>query len=140
MMKTPAWQNLSCVARCLYIEIERRYGGPGSNNGKIHYSVREGAHDLNISKTTAAKGFAELQDRGFIQAVTMGAFSRKNRHATEWRLTAHGSDISQDFATKEYERWQPASDQAENQNTVPQRGLTVPHRGPNGPSRRTVAA
>ena len=48
MMKTDAWKSLSCVARCLYIEIERRYGGPGSNNGRIHYSIRDGAAALDL--------------------------------------------------------------------------------------------
>jgi len=88
MMKTAAWRSLSCHARCIYIEIERRYGGPGSNNGKIHYPVREAGTDCNISKTTAANGLLELQERGFIRIERRGAFSLKTRHATEFRLTA----------------------------------------------------
>lgn len=36
---------------------------------------------------TAQLAFDDLQQRGFIECVTKGAFSRKAQHATEWRLT-----------------------------------------------------
>ena len=36
-------------------EISARYGGPGSNNGRIPYSVREGATALGIGKTKSAE-------------------------------------------------------------------------------------
>jgi DNA-binding transcriptional MocR family regulator len=143
MMKTMAWKSLSCTARCVYIEIEKRYGGPGSNNGQIHLSVREGAAALKVSKTSVAKALRELQERGFIVAVTRGGFNRKNRHATEWRLTAHASDVSTQFATREFERWEPGQtfgDDVEEQNTVPVHGPKVPSGGQYSPSRRTIAA
>jgi hypothetical protein len=70
MLNTAAWKSLGCTARCVYIEIEKRYGGLGTNNGRIHYSVREGAAALAVSKTSIAKALRELQDRGFIVAVT----------------------------------------------------------------------
>ena len=41
MMKTAAWHNLSANARAIYVEIGSRYGGAGSNNGRIPFSVRE---------------------------------------------------------------------------------------------------
>ncbi len=138
MMKTIAWQSLSCVARALYVEIASRYGGPGSNNGKLHYSIRAAAKALGVSKTTAAKAFADLQDRGFIEAMMVGGFNVKNRRATEWRLTAHASDISTQIATKDFERWHPPGEKI--QNTVPPTGRTVPLDGQHGPSKRTMAA
>jgi hypothetical protein len=139
IMKTAAWGSLSCVARCIFIEIEKRYGGPGSNNGKIHYSIREAATALHIGKTTAANGFKELQDRGFVVLTKAGGFNRKDRHANEWRLTTHASDISQDSATKEFLTWKPG-DVTEEKNTVPQRGPSVPEPGQHGISTRTMAA
>jgi hypothetical protein len=56
MLKTPAWKSLTANARAIYVEIASRYGGPGSNNGRIPYSVRDAANSLKIGKTTAANG------------------------------------------------------------------------------------
>jgi hypothetical protein len=36
-----------------------------------------------------------------------GAFSVKQRHASEWRLTEFPSDISKDMATKDLLMWTP---------------------------------
>jgi hypothetical protein len=147
MMKTPAWQSLTCVDRCVYIEMERRYGGPGSNNGRIHLALREGAKALGVGKTSIAKSQERLQERGFIVLMKRGGFNVKTRQASEWRLTQHVSDVSGHVATKEFERWrpdadiEPAADSSTNfQNTVPVRGPSVPVDGQYGPSRRTVAA
>jgi hypothetical protein len=41
MMRTAAWQSLDCVARCAYLELASRYAGPGSNNGRLPFSLRE---------------------------------------------------------------------------------------------------
>jgi hypothetical protein len=41
MLKSAAWKDSSATARAIYVELERRYNG--SNNGLIHYSVREAA-------------------------------------------------------------------------------------------------
>ena len=138
MLKGTAWKSLDAVARAIYIEISTRYGGPGSNNGRIPYSIREAAKALNIGKTTAARGFMDLQDRGFIVAVKRGGFNRKDRHATEWRLTEFDCDVSHERPTRDYDRWTPKSTQI--QNVVSPGGLTVPGREPFGTHRRTVAA
>jgi hypothetical protein len=137
MLKSQAWKSLDATARALYVEITARYGGPGSNNGRIPYSIREGATALAIGKTKAAQSLQTLQDRGFIVAMTQGGFSRKNRHATEWLLTEFASDVSRDMPTRAYVDWKPTP---KNQNTVPVGGLTVPVDGQSGTHRRTVAA
>jgi hypothetical protein len=100
MMETPAWKSLGVAERAMYVDIASRYAGLGSNNGRIHYSVREAAERLHIGKSTAARALEILSDRGFIVAEKRGAFSLKARHATEWRLTEFASDISKDFATR----------------------------------------
>jgi DNA-binding transcriptional regulator YhcF (GntR family) len=114
VMQTPAWKSLSGEQRAIYIEIAARYRGTGSNNGSIPYSVREAADSLHIGKSTAARHFEVLQDRGFIIAVRRGGFSYKQRHATEWRLTEFPCDVTHELPSKEFARWT-----SETQNTVP---------------------
>ena len=137
MLKSQAWKSLDAVARALYVEISARYGGPGSNNGRIPYSVREGATALGIGKTKSAEALQALQDRGFIVATTSGGFNRKDRHATEWRLTEFACDATNTVPTRTYESWRP---RPEIQNSVPTGGLTVPRGVPFGTHRRTIAA
>jgi len=105
MMRTKAWRSLSAVARATYVEVAARYSG--TNNGRIPYSVREAAKALHIGKSTAAKAFEILQERGFVAIAKRGGFNRKDRHATEWRLTEFANDIDGQFMmpTREYERW-----------------------------------
>lgn len=114
LMETEAWKSLDGNARAIYLEMARRYAGPGSNNGKIAYSARQAAENLHISKDTANRALNALQDRGFIVVVTKGAFSRKDPHATEWRLTEFDCDVSGNLATKDFTRWS-----SEVPNTVP---------------------
>ena len=108
MMNSPAWHDINAIARAIYIEIAKRYAGVGSNNGRIPYSVREAAAELKIGTATASRALAALVDHGFIVPVTKGAFSRKIRHATEWRLTEFPCDVTNTpMGTKDYMRWQP---------------------------------
>ena len=127
MMETAAWQSLNATQRAIYLEMVARYAGPGSNNGKLPYSVREAAESLGIGKTTAADALAVLEQRGFVVPMTKGAFSRKVRHATEWRLTEFPCDVTHALPSKEFARWSP-----EIQNTVPLQTSTVPETGPIG--------
>jgi DNA-binding transcriptional MocR family regulator len=133
MMETEAWKSLCAVERAMYVDIASRYAGLGSNNGRIHYSVREAAERLHISKSTAARALATLAERGFIVAEKRGAFSLKARHSTEWRLTEFASDISSDFATKDFVHWRP-----ESKTRYPERDCTISLAGPVGPSSGTV--
>jgi|SRR5215469_3526655 len=106
IMDKPAWRELDCVSRAAYLELGRRYAGPGSNNGRIPYSVREMAEALRVSKATAQRAFQRLIEHGFIARMKKGAFSLKVRHASEWRLTEHKCDVTQELATKDFARWQ----------------------------------
>jgi hypothetical protein len=122
LMRSPAWKNLPPTARALYAELGKHYHG--YNNGKIGYSVREAAEDLNIAEDTAWRHFGILTERGFIEPVKKGAFSLKERHATEWRMTEFTCDVTGKPPTKDFMRWQPAP---KIQNTV----LKFPTDGPN---------
>src|ERR1700704_6067474 len=94
MLDSRAWQSLDGNARALYIEIAQRYAGPNTNNGRIPYAVREASVALGISRATASRALAILEERGFLVPTVKGAFSLKKRHATEWRLTEHPCDIT----------------------------------------------
>jgi DNA-binding transcriptional MocR family regulator len=102
MLNSAAWGDLDTVSRCLYVELARRY--MGQNNGKIPYSVREGAKELGVSKATVSRSLRRLIDHGFIVATQEGHFDYKVRHATEWRLTEF--DCGSELATKDFMRWQ----------------------------------
>lgn len=85
MLDSPAFAALSGPAVKLLIRIAQRFNG--ANNGRIGFSLREAEAAIPCSPAYGVKLFRELQDAGFIAAVTKGGFSRKVRHATEWRLT-----------------------------------------------------
>lgn len=140
MMDSRAWASLSPADRAVYIEIERLYhptsadGGWPGNNGKIAVSVRSLALKCRISKDTAARSLRTLEERGFIVCVTPGGFSRKDPHASEWRLTRAKCDVTGESATTAFMRWKPAGENAE-------RGPTIrTARSENRDSRATKAA
>jgi hypothetical protein len=145
LTESKAWTDLSTDARALYILLKQKYRG--INNGRIVLSVRQACENLQIGKTTAAKAFEELEAHGFIEIVIRGSFnSRKDRRATEWRLTEHSCDVSGELPSKRFMSWQPGRNFTvrpggqsvpEGGHSVPQRGLsrpiiprTVPQRGP----------
>lgn len=103
---SPAWQSLSLVARCAYIELLDIYSG--SNNGRIALSARSLAERLPISRATATRALQDLTDRGFIEVTREGAFSLKSglRRATEWRLTRYHCDLTGQSQSQKFMRWQ----------------------------------
>ena len=107
LLNTAAWKDLGAVERSIYVELLYRYNG--QNNGRIGYSARTAAQSLKIGKATAARALRSLQAHGFIVVEKPGVFHCKIRHASEYRLTAHESDIATNYAdklcTKEFTRW-----------------------------------
>lgn len=101
MLDSPAWNSLSLPARCLLIEIWKRYNG--QNNGQISLSHREASEKLGVGRNTPTKLFRELEEKGFIEANQRGHFNVKGGKATTWRLTA--VPCGQKPATKEFMRW-----------------------------------
>jgi hypothetical protein len=98
LLNSPAYLSLSCPARALLVEVTRLYNG--RNNGQIGLSVRTASERCHVARGTAARAFAELQERGFIELVTKGAFSRKAPHASEWRLTFNTCDVTGELPSK----------------------------------------
>ncbi|MCP5074147.1 MAG: hypothetical protein GY947_12760 [Rhodobacteraceae bacterium] len=72
-MQTPAWRALSPTAQALYPWLKLEWRGPkANNNGKIRLSVRQTAERMGCNIKTAARGFHDLQAKGFV-VVTEGA-------------------------------------------------------------------
>ena len=103
MLDGPAYLSLSCQARAVLLEIAR--GHDGTNNGRLGLSVRRASQRCNIARGTAQRALVELQDRGFVDCMTKGAFSRKAPHATEWRLTWWSCDVTGELASKKFMSW-----------------------------------
>lgn len=98
IMRSTAWRSLTPVARAVYSEVGFHF--TGENNGRIVISVRGMAASLGISKDTAARTLQILEERGFIDIVKRGAFSMKQRHASEYRITAFRCDVTGAFRAK----------------------------------------
>jgi DNA-binding transcriptional regulator YhcF (GntR family) len=136
MTNSPAYRDLNSVERSILSDKMKRYDG--SNNGRIPYSVREAATELRISKDTARRAISRLQDQGFIVQITRGAFSLKQRHATEWRLTELNCDVTNSLPSKELMRWPTVPPEVpSNHFTVPVARRTVPVAVPIGTCNRT---
>lgn len=74
MIDSKAWQELSCYARAVYIEIRRRYNG--SNEDNLSYTYREASKIMHID--TFAKALKELVNNGLIDIIRSGGLYRKS--------------------------------------------------------------
>ncbi len=107
MLESPAWRSLSAQEQATYLVVARAYNG--SNNGRLAVSVRQIAERANVNKDTASKCLATLQARGFIECALPGGFTRKIRHAAEWRLTLYKCDLTHAPPLKAFMRWRPGN-------------------------------
>ena len=105
MMDTPAWRSLSPYERALYLEMAKIYNG--SNNGYLGLGVRRAAELCNMSVNKATACCRVLVERGFIEIAQPSAFSRKDRTATEWRLTQYACDRTKCASTSAFQHWRP---------------------------------
>jgi hypothetical protein len=119
LLESAAWKSLNATARAVYVHMAMKYYG--SNNGRIGYSVRAATEELKIGLATVSRALANLQDRGFIVLMKRGAFSRKVRHSSEWRLTDLVCNVTGNLPTKDFMRWTPDK----NKTQYPQRKRTV---------------
>lgn len=123
MLESEAWRYLNPAARAVYLEVARLYNG--RNNGLLALSVRDAAERCRINKDTAGRALEALRTTGFIDCVTPGGFSRKLRHASEWRLTVETCDRTGELPSKAFMRWRPQPPTEENQQS-PLRIVSVP--------------
>lgn len=103
VMQTAAWRELRPAERAVYLELEYRHNG--SNNGRVRLSCREAAKLCRMNKDTAGRALARLEALGFIRTRLQGAFSLKERHASEYELTRYA--IGSEPASKAFSQWRP---------------------------------
>lgn len=100
-----SYRAMSGNGRSLLWEMIGRYNG--YNNGELSLSVRDAQRMLGLGSDAAVtRAFKEIEAHGFAVTVEKGAFGRKVRHATTWRLTFRPS--REESATHDYLRWKPA--------------------------------
>lgn len=139
MLESPAWRALSAQDRATYLAVAMVYNG--FNNGRLAVGARQIAERANINKDTASKCVARLQERGFIECASPGGFSRKNPHATEWRLTLYKCDRTNALATKAFMKWRPETEERGplvSDSRSPRFGQSPPKKAATVPSFRTV--
>ena len=100
VVDSPAFIGLSTTAQAALVHGCRKYDG--TNNGQIAISARWLGERLGMSSPTASRALLELEDAGFIAVTRIGSFTRKNRLASEYRLTFHKCDATGGVATKEF--------------------------------------
>ncbi len=103
MLQSPAWRSLSPAARAVFIEAAAFYRG--DNNGYIGLGVRILAERAGVGRDTVSRCLTELEDKGFIERTYGGTFSRKNRRASEYRLTHYKCDRDHRPASKAFMQW-----------------------------------
>jgi hypothetical protein len=85
-LETPAFASLDCYARALLVEFHRKYDG--HNNGEITLPVKVAMSRLGIgSEHTILRAFRALEERGWIVAISKGAFNAGAKIPTKWELT-----------------------------------------------------
>ena len=112
-LESPAWLDLSSLARSLFIELQRIYRP--SRNGKISLDVRRAATLLGVNKSTVGPAFKELESHGFI-ALGKGHLWRE-RKAREWRLTTEPCGNAE--PTDDWRSWQPDHEKLKSGFSVP---------------------
>ena len=90
MIKSDAWQDLSCYARAAYIEIGAKQNG--KNESDLSYTFQEASKIMH--RNTYAKALNELVNHGFIDVVRSGGLYNKcNIFAISGRWKYYGTDI-----------------------------------------------
>jgi hypothetical protein len=117
IMDAPAWGVMDPTARLLWIELRRKLGNGGANNGKIYLSCRIAAKKIGANKDTIARRFVELEHYGFLRKTSEGFLGLDGRGiAPHYRFT----DLAYNThpATRDYEKW----DGSISENTPQKRG------------------
>ena len=99
MLSSPAYRDLTPVARCLLEEFQRLYR---SNRNSLSISVKSASKLLGVHKDTAGKAFYELAEHGFI-VLKKGAYWRE-RLAREWALTFE--EFNGREPTDDWKKWE----------------------------------
>lgn len=99
MAHSPAWRSLHGNAVKVYVELRSRYNG--KNNGDLSLSLGEAQKLLGMGKSSAARAFEELQDKGFIWKTSSGHWY--GRKAATYAVTDQPFDGHP--ATNAWQNW-----------------------------------
>ncbi|MCP8899264.1 hypothetical protein [Gilvimarinus xylanilyticus] len=99
-LKSPAYRDLDCRARCLLEELQMIYAP--SKNGQLTLSHKQARERLKISKEATTKAFKALAEHGFIELMECEYWTQ--RKAREWRLTFEG--MNGKMPTDDWQRWE----------------------------------
>ena len=113
MMMCPAWQALTTTAQALYVWLRLEWKGARyNNNGKIRLSVRQAAERIGIGINTAARGFQDLQAKGFIVVTERACLGISGMaRAPAYELTELGMPACEKpGGRKLYRDWRPGHD------------------------------
>ena len=133
-MEVPAWRALSPVAQALYVWLRFEWRGPNANNnGKLRLSVRQAAERMGVGQHTAARGFHDLQAKGFIVVSELPCLGTSGQaRSTAFELTEiemPGSDAR--GGRRLFNQWEPGRDfpvqRARANNPSGRNGKTKPH-------------
>jgi hypothetical protein len=95
LLDSAAFKGLSSQAKCILIELMRRYNG--GNNGSISFGGPDGAH-AGFSDDVTGRALTDLQRARFI--VQTEPAVPYLRHPRKWRLTMYAADRKP--ATKDF--------------------------------------
>jgi hypothetical protein len=93
---------LVVAQRAAYIQLALRYDDV--NNGSLALSARVLELELQCDKATASRALIRLEDVGFIETAKRGTFARRNRKASEYRLTTYKCDVTGELPSKKFMR------------------------------------
>jgi DNA-binding transcriptional ArsR family regulator len=102
VIDSPAYRGLPPAARAALVEFARLYNG--SNNGHLAMSARSLADRLGVSKSMASRVLLKLEEAGFIETVKVGSFQRRDRMASEYRLTFYRCDASSTAPSRAFQK------------------------------------
>lgn len=105
MLLCPAYKQLPPISKALMPDIIHLY--KGNNNGYLEVSTELAGMMLGASKTTGWRALKALIDFGFLEVTFQGAFSMKQRHSAEYRLTWRMCDRTGAIPSKAFMKWQP---------------------------------
>lgn len=125
MLDEPAWKALRGSSVKLLLCLKSYYNG--SNNGQVFLSVDKAAADTGLSRGAVVRGFADLQDKGFLRMVKEGTRVGDGQgEATVWMLTDAGAPaLGIDRAPRDYKAWQKTGSYTRNEHdTMPETSTT----------------
>lgn len=110
-METPAWRALLPTAQALYPWVKMEWkGAQFNNNGRISLAVRTGAANVGCNMKTAARGFHDLQAKGFLRLLVHGRMGVEGKGAPPMYEITELAMPGNTVGSKLFLQWTPGHD------------------------------